>query len=202
MGKAYDNSVENCYNIGEVVSNKALEVYVGGIAGYAGPETVFTNCYYLDSCNKGVGNGTDSTTGYVAEQMRKQSAFAGFDFEKVWTMAGNEEYLYPELVDVDMVFVKDEPNHITIGTTSNIVNDHIVLFVKSDKEITTQVLHIALYSEAGQMLDYIIVPTVEPFTTANVIFDDDADVKTAKVFLWDSLSTTTPIAEAVEVTIR
>lgn len=88
------------------------------------------------------------------------------------------------------------------SVTANIVSDHIVLFVESPQEITTQVLHIALYSEAGQMLDYIIVPTVKPFTTTNVVFDDVAAVKTAKVFLWDSLTTTTPIADAVEVTIR
>ena len=90
----------------------------------------------------------------------------------------------------------------TLSATSNIINDHIVLFVESTQEISTQILHIALYSEAGQMLDYIIVPTVKPFTTTNVVFDDNTVVKTAKVFLWDSLSTTTPIADAVEVTIR
>lgn len=95
--------------------------------------------------------------------------------------------------------VKPEP---PLSATSNIVNDHIVLFVESKQEITTQVLHIALYSEAGQMIDYIIVPTVKPYTTTNVVFDNYANAKTAKVFLWDSLTTTTPIADAVEVTIR
>lgn len=89
-----------------------------------------------------------------------------------------------------------------LSATSNIVNNHIVLFVESKQEISTQVLHIALYSESGQMIDYIIVPTVKPYTTTNVVFDNYANAKTAKVFLWDSLTTTTPIADAVEVTIR
>ena len=101
----------------------------------------------------------------------------------------------------DIVNEYDEPD-VMLSATANVVNDHIVLFVKSKQEISTQVLHIALYSEVGQMLDYIIVPTVEPFTTTNVVFDDNAAVKTAKVFLWDSLTTVTPITDAVEVTVR
>ena len=109
--------------------------------------------------------------------------------------------LYVYVTAIVNEYCEAEPEAL-LSATANTVNDHIVLFVKSKQEISTQVLHIALYSEAGQMLDYIIVPTVEPFTTTNVVFDDNTAVKTAKVFLWDSLTTTTPIADAVEVAVR
>ncbi len=266
-----------CYNVGNIEADQ----YAGGIVGktWAKEDSQQTEtCFYIDSCSEGVGSGADYSVKLTAEQMKTQDPFIGFDFTETWTMAGNEDYLYPELVDVEMIFTKkvesisvttlptklvymevtdalDVTNGkiavyynngtngvidlaanmvsgfdntvvgkqtltvtyegctttfeveilevpIQLSVTPNVVNNHVVLFVKSNKEISTQILHIALYSEAGQMLDYIIVPTIEPFTTTNAVFDDDAAVKTAKVFLWDSLSTTTPIADAVEVTIR
>jgi hypothetical protein len=272
----FDTATSNCYNTGAVSASSPSSAYAGGIAGSA-PVTI-SNCYYLDNISAGVGEGTDDAVKCTAEGMKLASTFVGFDFTDTWTMAGNAEYLYPELADVEMIFSKRAVSiavttlptklsyteatdaldvmggkvtvcyndgtteevalsadmvsgfdntvvgkqtltvtygdftdtfeieileaSIKLSVTSNVVSNHIVLFVKSDKEISTQVLHIALYSEAGQMLDYIIVPTIEPFTTTNVVFDDDANVKTAKVFLWDSLTTTTPIADAVEVTIR
>ena len=39
--------------------------------------------------------------------MTQQGTFVGFDFDTVWTMAGNEDYLYPELQNVPMQFEKE-----------------------------------------------------------------------------------------------
>lgn len=126
------------------------------------------------------------------------SMVSGFDNTILGTQTLTVTYKgFTDAFDIEIV----EPP-VQLSVAPNVVNNHIVLFVKADKEITTQILHIALYSEAGQMLDYIIVPTIELFKTTNVVFDDDVAIKTAKVFLWDSLTTTTPIADAVEVAIR
>ena len=39
--------------------------------------------------------------------MTQQDTFVGFDFDTVWTMEGNEDYLYPELQNVPMQFEKE-----------------------------------------------------------------------------------------------
>ncbi len=62
----------------------------------------------------------------------------------------------------------DSNKSYEITATSNVVNNNIVIYVKSNEEIVTEMLHIALYSEVGQLIDYIIVPTIEPFKNANV----------------------------------
>lgn len=38
--------------------------------------------------------------------MMKQNTFEGFDFDTIWSMEGNADYLYPELLGVEMIFTK------------------------------------------------------------------------------------------------
>ena len=45
-------------------------------------------------------------TSLTVSQMREMTSFVGFDFDTVWTMEGNEDYLYPELQSVLMQFEK------------------------------------------------------------------------------------------------
>ena len=41
-----------------------------------------------------------------SKQMKYASYFKDFDFENVWTMDGNEDYMFPELRSVPMIFTK------------------------------------------------------------------------------------------------
>lgn len=107
---------------------------------------------------------------------------------------------YKGLTDTFEIEVLEEP--ILLEASATITDNCIVLSVASNKELSTQPLICALYREGGQMLSYTILPAAEPYTSTLAVLADDADAKTAKVFLWESLSALTPIANAVEVTIR
>ena len=102
VGYVYSGStttITNCYNTGSVSASGD----VGGIVGETESSTI-TNCYYLNIIGKGVGRGTDTATACTVEQMKQQETFAGFDFDTVWTMEGHEDFLFPELQTVPMVF--------------------------------------------------------------------------------------------------
>lgn len=91
---------------------------------------------------------------------------------------------------------------IELTVTPNVVNGNVVFFVKANEQITTEMLHIALYSETNQMIDYIIVPTIEPFAYTNIVFKDDKTIKYAKVFLWEEMQSLTPLLGAIRVEIH
>ncbi len=95
--------IDECYSVGGVISSSTY-AQIGGIAGSSNGETNY--CYYLNSDYPGIGNGTDHCVGYTVSQMLQASSFSGFDFDTVWTMAGNSDYLYPELQKVKMQFTK------------------------------------------------------------------------------------------------
>lgn len=350
------NAIVNyCYNVGAVTGS--AKAYVGGVVGYAATRSSISNCYYLDNCSVGIAYGTGTTTLCTAAQLRQKTTFTNFDFIETWTIAGNADYRYPELVGVPMVYTKtatsiaiyssptklvyeegesldltggkitvnydndttarisitesmvtgfdssvigkqtltvrysgctvrfsveiiekplisialttlpakltywqaketldvtggkltlqyrdgtsdeialsadmvtgfdnavlgkqvltvtyegladtfaieilEEP--ILLDVSAAVTGNYIVLSIASNKELSTQPLICALYREGGQMLSYTIVPAAEPYTSTLAVLADDASAKTAKVFLWESLSALTPIANAVEVTIR
>ncbi len=106
-------STKNCYNTGKVTG----ELMTGGIIG-ASYDYPVVNCYYLEgSAESGRGErieyGTggeadeyipvpDAESGVVSltsDEMKLQSSFNGFDFDNVWTMEGDESYLYPEFYE-------------------------------------------------------------------------------------------------------
>ena len=100
-------TISNCYNMGNVSASSDSSSYAGGIAGYNREGGTISNCYYLNIIAKGVGGGTDNTVSCTLKQMTQQDTFVGFDFDTVWTMEGNEDYLYPELQNVPMQFEKE-----------------------------------------------------------------------------------------------
>ncbi len=118
----YKNIVENSYNTGTISGTNS-----GGIVGYncsvqksysigtaktgtiCGDETSATKyCYYLDSVEYSTTN--TNGIGKSHDQMVKQTTYAGWDFDTVWTMEGREDYPYPELRNVPLIF-PDELNH-------------------------------------------------------------------------------------------
>ena len=89
------STVVNCYNTGTV---NGVNATPGGVVGTnvasSGTTATVTNCYYLDTC---VSGGNAYGTALTDTQMREQASFVGFDFDTVWTMAGDPDYPYPEL---------------------------------------------------------------------------------------------------------
>ena len=95
-------------NIGTI--NNCFSTNCGGYFVNVGPNNnsgniEIKNCYKL---------GAESATVYKSEgkvtlnlrQMKLESSFADWDFETVWTMGGNEEYLYPELQGLPIEYTK------------------------------------------------------------------------------------------------
>ena len=124
-------TIRNCYNIGSVFSNTGdvggiagenqsggticdcyntgsttgPGFYIAGIAGRNGDGKAVRNCYYLNIISQGV-TGDDFTTSCSMEQIKQESTFIDFNFDLVWTMIGNKDYLCPELMSVPMIFEK------------------------------------------------------------------------------------------------
>lgn len=115
-----DGTVTDCYNVGSLSSaaltsvsssddseNNAItssdEVSIssvyssGGIAGFN--DTTVSNCYYLNTIGKGVGNETGGTISCTSTQMQAQNTYSGFDFNSVWYFDSESTYLYPQLLN-------------------------------------------------------------------------------------------------------
>lgn len=91
------------YSIGNI---KGANSYPNYPIGYADNTIKF--CYYLDTSITTLPYG-----GGIAkseDQMAKQTTYEGWDFDTVWTMEGREDYPYPELRNVSLVF-PDELTH-------------------------------------------------------------------------------------------
>ncbi len=95
-----DYMISHCYNAGSIFGSDA-----GGITGKN--TKMIDHCYYLDIISQGTGGNMDTAIKCTQEEMTGQDTFAGFDFDTIWTMAGNEDYLYPELQNIPMPFKKE-----------------------------------------------------------------------------------------------
>ena len=102
------SEIANCYNAALLSatatcksSNRPANKYVGGIAGYVynySSSSIVTNCYYLDVVGNGVSYGKNTAVSCSEDEMKQKETFSSFDFAGVWTMEGNAEYPYPELI--------------------------------------------------------------------------------------------------------
>ncbi len=75
-------TIENCYNSGKT-------------SGDAIASSTAVNCYYLS----GTGRTSTGATSLTESQMKTQSMFAGFDFDKTWILDPYANYPYPQLRD-------------------------------------------------------------------------------------------------------
>ena len=114
------NVIRNCYNTGDLYATRyswSSNIYGGscgmavgirsdfytsyniGTAGHSitinsnnyGSQDSY-NCYHKSGCAT-----KDGSTALNESQMGSQQFYTGFDFENVWDMGGNPDYLYPEL---------------------------------------------------------------------------------------------------------
>lgn len=91
------DTIENCYNFSN--ENTVASVIQG----------TTKNCYSISSFT--AENGTvwlsdGSAVTRTNKQMRLKSTFEGFDFENTWTMEGNPDFPYPELISNPSSFKK------------------------------------------------------------------------------------------------
>jgi len=91
---------------------------------------------------------------------------------------------------------------VTTTSTAQVVNGNIVLDVQTSIQITSQALHAAIYDESDRLLNHIIIPVTRPLRSFYAVFDDMPSASYAKVFLWDSFETMTPITGAERVDIQ
>ena len=120
------STIGNSYNIGNIEASSKGEMkraYTGGIAG--SNRIKIYNCYTLGSIKNNGQNITDRIAGHLEydssnsiessycisenlsiEDFLNKETYKGFDFDNIWTMDGNEDYLYPELQGVNMIFEK------------------------------------------------------------------------------------------------
>ncbi|MCL2838963.1 MAG: hypothetical protein FWE04_07900 [Oscillospiraceae bacterium] len=91
---------------------------------------------------------------------------------------------------------------VTTASTAQVVNGNIVLDVQVSTQITSEALHVAVYDESDRLLNHIIIPVTRPLRSFYAVFDDMPNASYAKVFLWNSFETMTPITGAERVDIR
>ena len=96
-GALSEGTIETCYNVGQVSAGDGVS-NAGQIAGLMENGAV-TDCCYLKSQTAQQEAGAVACTGL---QLTQQATFAGFDFDAVWTMQGDENYPYPELIGLPM----------------------------------------------------------------------------------------------------
>ena len=138
----YYGTVSNCYNTGSVTGGE----YVGGVVGDNDSGTVVSDCYYLDSC---IETANDYGVALTSSQMEQQESFDGFDFDTVWTMGGNPDYPYPELIGMyygGEAPTIDEPTIIESGTCG----DNLTWTLDDEGTLTI--------SGTGNMKNFLISP--------------------------------------------
>ncbi len=109
------NVVSACYNIGQIISASSKGGITALLVDIGNPDAKNEYCYYLVDDDQNVGVDDDGATKCKKENMILQSTYGGFDFESIWTMSDNSDYLYPELIDNRMNFTK-KVQGITIGS--------------------------------------------------------------------------------------
>lgn len=111
--------VQNFYNVGKLnILNENTKCYFNVIAdssGFFDGETFDGlvqgyNSYFSDQYSS-MNIETEITYGAKAlsdEELKNQESYNKWDFESIWTMDGNEEYPYPELVAVEFILQSDK----------------------------------------------------------------------------------------------
>ena len=76
------------------------------MVGFNGDYATVANSYYLDTCCVCE---NEYGTALTDKQMQASDSLTGFDFAEVWTMEGNPNYPYPELIGNYHVGISADP---------------------------------------------------------------------------------------------
>ena len=102
LGHFYSGTLTGCYNIGDVekelgINEKSSKKVIGTYYIYG--SITHTNNYRLGEESYDYSDAKQRTT----YELQSEQTFIDWDFDSIWTMAGNECYPYPELKNVTML---------------------------------------------------------------------------------------------------
>lgn len=113
--------------------------------------------------------------------------------------SSTEKYALKNDIEFEEILFAEEYG---ISGCAKSVNNKIIINVKVSDKVKDKHLHVVLYDENKIQTDYMIVPTYDAFDEINVVFNDHKTAKTAKIFLWESLTSLTPISSTFETEIN
>ena len=118
--------VDSSYNVGRIkVTSSSQYTYVGGIAGSPSNDAI-KNCFYINTVDKGVGDGTDTATKCTAEDMKLQATYTGFDFTNVWAIGSVSGYSFPTLRSVPYTEPAENTTEFA-GGNGTLENPYLIL---------------------------------------------------------------------------
>lgn len=85
-------SIDCCYTVGTVSAQNNGDAIIGFGGGFIGDE--ITNCYYLAA----EGAQSPYAEALTEAQLMDSASYDGFDFDSVWTMDGDADYPFAELI--------------------------------------------------------------------------------------------------------
>ncbi|MBR3934702.1 MAG: leucine-rich repeat protein, partial [Clostridia bacterium] len=142
---------------------------------------------------------------YVKSKTVKYSdtAFKYSEFPTLYGFTGSTTETFANDNSFDFVSIDDmEAETYNISAKTQVIENNIVFNVKTDKTIYDKMVHIAIYDDTQSLSDYIIIPNYDSFNEVNVVFKNRSDISFAKVFLWESPTSITPITEALRININ
>ncbi|MBQ7793561.1 MAG: leucine-rich repeat domain-containing protein, partial [Clostridia bacterium] len=90
---------------------------------------------------------------------------------------------------------------ILTNITPTVSEGNIILSIDADATVLDKCMHAALYNSQATLIDYTIIPLLDSDENISVKFKDNQSAAYAKVFVWDSIESMTPISVAEEVKI-
>ena len=112
-GIAYSvDSIENCYNIGEVYAETVVRPegfdgwYNIGAVTILEENVSIKNCYSIDF-GQTIAYEAGKVKICTPEEMTKSDTFVGFDFENVWEIDEDSYYPFPNLKDAPFVYAEE-----------------------------------------------------------------------------------------------
>ncbi len=198
IGKSINSKVINCYCSGkisaEILKEIALyvepsvyeKVHTGGLVGSSDEKSVFENCYFADTTDNAVGNGSPTlrqVKKLSKTEMLSQSAYKGFDFENIWEM---NEGNYPNLQFKDYENSSDDVffNESVSDFIKNLLQTVVTFFNKLPDSVTK--LFSGVIVDISERFSSPSSPLFVPMVTAvntktgkiAFIFGDDASFVT------------------------
>ena len=200
IGKSINSKVIYCYCSGKISAEilKEIALYVepsvydnvhtGGLAGSTDDKSVFENCYFADSTDNAVGNGSPTlrqVEKLSKTEMLKQSAYKGFDFENIWEM---NEGSYPNLQFKDYENCSDDVffNESVPDFMKNLLQTFVTFFNKLPESVSIffSGVIVGIRELFGNHSSPLFIPMVTAVNTKTgkiaLIFGDDASFVAGK----------------------
>lgn len=188
LGFAAGGTYFNCY----IISNYSkFGPYLSSV----------NNCYYINITTDLGGVSKDSTTfstkSIGAMKMKATYTRMGFDFENVWGINANINDGYPYLL---WEYPAEDPLLMTKSSAEEF-DGNIVLNVHIDQNALGKVIQAAMYDENGAPVSVFRIPNYSNKKDLTLVLPNDKKASYIKVFVWESLSSLTPLGANEEIKI-